>query len=153
MNQTQHQRWAEVMGFRLLLKTTAHNKKRQDRSRAIEATACSGLSGQSRQLCERAKKLVCRKTSTGSHIEYKKRELFTRKAITSCMSISQRNSFSYHEKYLSVEGVFQPRTNLLDDVSASLASTQQTQAQVRIGTVCICEPNPMGKSHACQLQG
>jgi hypothetical protein len=26
-------------------------------------------------------------------------------------------------------------------VSVSLASAQQTQAQVRIGTVCICEPN------------
>ena len=37
----------------------------------------------------------------------------------------------------------QPRASMLDDVGMSLASAQQTQAQVRIGTVCICEQNTM----------
>ena len=73
---------------------------------AVEANSVGLVPGETELPRERAKKLVCRKTSTGSHIEYTKRELFIRKAITSCMSISQRNSFSYHEKYLSVEGVF-----------------------------------------------
>jgi hypothetical protein len=40
---------------------------------------------------------------------------------------------------------------MLDDVVMSVASAQKTQAQVRIGTVCICEPNTMGKSLPCHL--
>ena len=57
---------------------------------AVEANSVELVLGETELPRERAKKLVCRKTSTGSHIEYKKRELFTRKANTSCMSSSQR---------------------------------------------------------------
>ena len=57
---------------------------------AVVANSVGRFRGKTELLRERAKKLVCRKTSTGSHIEYKKRELFTRKANTSCMSSSQR---------------------------------------------------------------
>jgi hypothetical protein len=42
---------------------------------------------------------------------------------------------------------------MIDDVGMSLVSVQWTQAQVLIGTVCICDPNTMGKSPACQLHG
>ena len=57
---------------------------------AVVANSVGLVPGETELLRERAEKLVCRKTSTGSHIEYKKRELFTRKSITSCMSSSQR---------------------------------------------------------------
>ena len=51
---------------------------------------CGSVSGREQELCDRAKKLVSRRTSTSSHIEYKKRELFTRKTINSCMSSSHQ---------------------------------------------------------------
>ena len=38
-------------------------------------------------------KLVCRKTSTGSHIEYTKRELFSKTEIVSCILNRQRHGF------------------------------------------------------------
>ena len=44
-------------------------------------------------LCTRGRKLVCRKTSTSSHIEYKKRELFSRKGNPSCILNRHRNVF------------------------------------------------------------
>ena len=44
-------------------------------------------------LHEEKETLVCRKTSTSSHIEYKKRELLARKAIASCILSRQRNGF------------------------------------------------------------
>ena len=77
-------------------------------------------------LHEEKETLVCRKTSTSSHIEYKKRELLARKTIASCILSRQRNGFELSWEIPSVEGVFSPRTNILDDVSVSLASAQQT---------------------------
>ena len=94
MNQTQHQRWAyRSAGLQALIDNQQHTIKTPSwgSSCAVEATACvERFRGKTELPRERAKKLVCRKTSTGSHIEYKKRELFTRKANTSCMSSSQR---------------------------------------------------------------
>ncbi len=47
MNQTQHQRWAyRSAGLQALIESTAHNKNAGS-SCAVEATAWSGLSGQS----------------------------------------------------------------------------------------------------------
>ena len=54
---------------------------------AVEANSVGLVPGETELPRERAKKLVCRKTSTGSHIEYKKRELFTRKTIKDSLFI------------------------------------------------------------------
>ena len=93
MNQTQHQRWAyRSAGLQALIDNQQHTiKTPMVVAVAVVANSVGLVPGETELPRERAEKLVCRKTSTGSHIEYKKRELFTRKANTSCcMSSSQR---------------------------------------------------------------
>ncbi len=77
MNQTQHQRWVKDRWASGSYSKQQHTIKRQG-SRCVEQRQRGASSGREQQLRERAKKLVCRRTSTGSHIEYKRRELFTR---------------------------------------------------------------------------
>ena len=93
---------------------------------AVEQISYASSSRRGYSVAWEGEKLVCRRTSTNSHIEYKNRELFTRKAIASCILSRQRNGFELLWEIPSVEGVFSPRTNILDDVSVSLAPAQQT---------------------------
>ena len=75
MNQTQHQRWAyRSAGLQALIESTAHNKNTGS-SCAVEATAWSGLSGESSIARERDE-LVFRKTVLAAHIEYKEGNFF-----------------------------------------------------------------------------
>jgi len=101
MNQTQHQRWA-YRGARpqALIESTAHNKNAGS-SCAVEATAWSGLSGESSIARERDE-LVFRKTVLAAHIEYKEGNFFL-------YSAGARTS---------------SRASILDDAGMSLASAE-----------------------------
>ena len=57
----------------------------------------------------RGQKLVCRKTSTSSHIEYKRRELFARRQGRQLLRVSREQSEKMTSSYYEIpfeEGVF-----------------------------------------------
>ena len=99
MNQTQHQRWAYRSAWlQALIESTAHNKNAGS-SCAVEATAWSGLSGESSIARERDE-LVFRKTVLATHIEYKEGNFFLYSAgARTSFWLVMRNTFS-------IEGVF-----------------------------------------------
>ncbi len=99
MNQTQHQRWSyRSAGLQALIELTAHNKNAGS-SCAVEATAWSGLSGESSIARERDE-LVFRKTVLAAHIEYKEGNFFLYCAgARTSFWLVMRNTFS-------IEGVF-----------------------------------------------
>ena len=100
MNQTQHQRWAyRSAGLQALIESTAAHNKNAGSSCAVEATAWSGLSGESSIARERDE-LVFRKTVLAAHIEYKEGNFFLYSAgARTSFWLVMRNTFS-------IEGVF-----------------------------------------------
>ena len=96
---TQHQRWAyRSAGLQALIESTAHNKNAGS-SCAVEATAWSGLSGESSIARERDE-LVFKKTVLAAHIEYKEGNFFLYCAgARTSFWLVMRNTFS-------IEGVF-----------------------------------------------
>ena len=77
--------------LRLLLNQRAHNKNTK-RVVAVPQQQPWSEFGKEQLSWVRGQKLVCRKTSTSSHIEYKRRELFARKTITSCIERAVREN-------------------------------------------------------------
>jgi hypothetical protein len=76
MNQTQHQRWAyRSAGLQALIENQQYTIKNAGSSCAVEATAWSGLSGESSIARER-EELVFGKTVLAAHIEYKEDNFF-----------------------------------------------------------------------------